>query len=94
MPVHRDGGSCAGYLKSHRRDHLTRAVGLAKLSAESERHGFRKDAWKGVKTVAQQSPQSPTQNMVLDQQLGITWESMRNAEFRAPPGPAASESAF
>ena len=44
--------------------------------------------------MAQQSPQSPTQHMVLDQQLGIIWEFTRNAEFRAPPGPTESESAF
>ena len=33
-------GQLCGYLKSHRIDLLTRAVGLAKLSAESKRHGF------------------------------------------------------
>ena len=47
-----------------------------------------------MKTVAQQTSQSPTQTMVPDQQLSIAWEFMSRAAFQAPSRPAESEPAF
>ena len=44
--------------------------------------------------MAQQTSQSPTQTMVLDQQLSIAWEFMSGAAFQARSGPTESELAF